>query len=89
MDLSSGTTREAAAKYNSQIEYGADVISRINYARQPGGAEALHRAILQDIDTLIDDLVRARRRSAAATSTAWWPRAIRPCCTSCWGWKPT
>ncbi len=35
-----GITREAAAKYNSQIKFGADVISRINHARQPGGAEA-------------------------------------------------
>jgi uncharacterized 2Fe-2S/4Fe-4S cluster protein (DUF4445 family) len=57
VDLISGTTREAAAKYNSQIKYGADVISRINCARQPGGAEALHQAVVQDVETLIDDLV--------------------------------
>jgi uncharacterized 2Fe-2S/4Fe-4S cluster protein (DUF4445 family) len=56
IDLASGTTRDAAAKYNSQIKFGADVISRINYARQPGGAEALHQAIVQDIETLIEDL---------------------------------
>jgi uncharacterized 2Fe-2S/4Fe-4S cluster protein (DUF4445 family) len=58
VDLSSGVTREAAAKYNSQIKYGADVISRINYARQPGGSEALHRSIIDDAETLIDDLVK-------------------------------
>jgi uncharacterized 2Fe-2S/4Fe-4S cluster protein (DUF4445 family) len=57
VDLTSGETCEAAAKYNSQIEYGADVISRINHARQPGGAEALQRAILRDIDNVINDLV--------------------------------
>ncbi len=57
VDLTSGTTREAAAKYNSQIEYGADVINRINGARQPGGAEELHQAIVQDVETLIDELV--------------------------------
>ena len=56
IELASGSTRDAAAKYNSQIKFGADVISRINYARQPGGAEALHQAIIQDIDTLIEDL---------------------------------
>ena len=61
VDLTSGTTREAAAKYNSQIKYGADVISRINSGRQPGGAERMHQAIIQDVETLIDDLVgRAR-----------------------------
>ena len=58
VDLRSGATREAAAKYNSQIKYGADVISRINYARQPGGAEAMHQAVIQDVETLIDDLVQ-------------------------------
>ena len=57
VDLTSGTTREAAAKYNSQINYGADVINRIMHARQPGGAEALHDGIIEDIETLIDDLV--------------------------------
>ena len=57
VDLTSGTTREAAAKYNSQIRCGADVISRINCARQPDGKEAMHQAIIQDVETLIDDLV--------------------------------
>ena len=57
VDLTSGVTREAAAKYNSQIKFGADVISRINYARQVGGAETLHQAVIQDVETLIDDLV--------------------------------
>ena len=57
VDLVSGATREAAAKYNSQIKFGADVISRINYARQAGGPEEVHRAITQDIDALIDDIV--------------------------------
>jgi uncharacterized 2Fe-2S/4Fe-4S cluster protein (DUF4445 family) len=58
VDLNSGITREAAAKYNSQIKYGADVISRINCARQPGGAEALHQAVVQDVEGLIEDLVK-------------------------------
>jgi len=61
VDLTSGTTREAAAKYNSQIEYGADVISRINFARQPGGAETLQRTIIRDVETLIDDLTERAR----------------------------
>jgi uncharacterized 2Fe-2S/4Fe-4S cluster protein (DUF4445 family) len=58
VDLRTGATREAAAKYNSQIEYGGDIISRINYARQPGGAETLQRAVLRDIDSLLNDLVQ-------------------------------
>jgi uncharacterized 2Fe-2S/4Fe-4S cluster protein (DUF4445 family) len=58
VDLASGLTREAAAKYNSQIRFGADVIARINHARRPGGAEALRRAIAGDIETLVDALAR-------------------------------
>lgn len=58
VDLVTGVTLEAAAKYNSQIRFGADVINRINHARRLGGAEALHQSIIQDVETLIDDLVR-------------------------------
>ena len=58
MDLTTGTTREAAAKYNSQIKFGADVIHRINSARKPEGADALHQSIVQDVETLIDELVQ-------------------------------
>lgn len=61
VDLTSGTTCEAAAKYNSQITYGADVITRINYARQPGGAETLHNAVVEDVEALIEDLVQRAR----------------------------
>jgi len=55
VDLVHGTTREAAAKYNSQLSFGADVIGRINHARQPHGGEELQRAVVKDIDTLIED----------------------------------
>ena len=58
VDLTTGATREAAAKYNSQIDYGADVIARINSARQPGGAERLHKAVVEDVETLLEDLVK-------------------------------
>ncbi len=61
VDLTSGTTRAAAAKYNSQIEYGADVINRINHARQPGGATTLHEMIIHDVNALIDELIERAR----------------------------
>ena len=77
VDLTSGVTLEAAAKYNSQIEYGADIITRLNHARQPGGAETLQRLIVHDIDSLINELVQ-RTRSDAATSTAWSRRETPP-----------
>lgn len=58
VDLATGATRATAAMYNSQIRYGADVISRINHARRPGGAEALHQTVLRDSETLIQELAR-------------------------------
>jgi len=61
VDLITGVTREAAAKYNSQIEFGADVISRINHARDQGGVEQLQRSVISDVETLIEDLVRRAR----------------------------
>ncbi len=61
VDLKTGATREAAALYNSQAGFGADVISRINYARRPGGAAELHRAVVHDVETLIEDLVQRSR----------------------------
>jgi uncharacterized 2Fe-2S/4Fe-4S cluster protein (DUF4445 family) len=56
VDLHSGETRAAAAKYNSQINFGGDVISRIQHTRQPGGAKALQRAVVADIDALVAEL---------------------------------
>ncbi len=61
VDLTTGVTLDAAAKFNSQIEFGADVISRINYARREGGRRALHRSIIQDVEGLIDDVARRAR----------------------------
>jgi uncharacterized 2Fe-2S/4Fe-4S cluster protein (DUF4445 family) len=63
VELATGRTLAAAAKYNSQLEFGADVISRINRARSAGGAEALHGAIARDVDILVEDVTR---RSGAA-----------------------
>lgn len=58
VDLSTGLTRDAAAMYNSQIRFGADVIARINHARREGGADALHAAVVRDAGTLIETLAR-------------------------------
>jgi len=58
VDLTTGITRDAAAMYNSQLKFGADVINRINHARRPSGAEELHRSIIQDVEVLIDELIQ-------------------------------
>ena len=58
VDLTTGATREAAAKYNAQVEFGADVIARINFARSPDGADRLHRTVARDVEMLTENLVR-------------------------------
>ncbi len=61
VDLVEGRTVEAAATYNSQIEFGADVITRINFARSAGGLEKLHEVVVADVNNLIDDLLNRSR----------------------------
>ena len=41
-DLVTGQTLDHASAYNEQISCGEDVISRIIYAKRPGGLERLH-----------------------------------------------
>jgi len=62
VDLRDGQTLGQAAKYNSQASYGADVIRRIIHASQTSDNEAaLRRAIVDDLNELIGELVRRYR----------------------------
>ncbi len=64
VDLTTGQTLGASAKYNGQAVYGADVIRRIMYcSEQPDGLMQLHAIIIDDINTLIQEL-RERFRLA-------------------------
>jgi len=57
VDLRSGRTLAAKGIVNPQISYGADIISRINYAiTSPGGQGDLQEAVLGSINGLIADL---------------------------------
>lgn len=56
VDLSSGNTLGAEARYNSQIEYGEEVTRRIIYSDQTG-IEKLQEVIIEDINKLISTLV--------------------------------
>lgn len=46
--------------YNDQITCGSDVISRINYAKRPGGLDELRGRVLGTINTLLDQTTRGR-----------------------------
>jgi len=47
----------AKTDYNSQVACGLDVISRINYARNPTRLEELHKRVVGTINKLINELV--------------------------------
>ncbi len=62
VDLYSGQTLGHAAKYNSQVRYGADVIRRIIFATQtPENEKAMREAIVGDLNELIDQLATKYR----------------------------
>ena len=65
VDLSAGQTLGAAARYNSQAAYGADVIRRIIWCgSHPGGLQELHEVVVGDVNALIRELQDRFRLSA-------------------------
>ncbi|MCX5769746.1 MAG: ASKHA domain-containing protein [Candidatus Hydrogenedentes bacterium] len=58
IDVATGQSLSSAAKYNSQAVYGGDVLRRIMYCiEQPDGLTQLHTAVIEDINTLIRELL--------------------------------
>jgi uncharacterized 2Fe-2S/4Fe-4S cluster protein (DUF4445 family) len=57
VDLASGKTLAANARYNSQSAFGEDVISRIIYASSPEGLRQLQKTVVDDVNGLISALV--------------------------------
>ncbi|MFP7753389.1 hypothetical protein ACLG6S_01815 [Thermodesulfobacteriota bacterium B35] len=63
LDLQTGSTLARAHTPNRQIEYGADILSRIHFAATGGKAEAggltrLQQAVVESINSLAGDLAR-------------------------------
>lgn len=65
VDLLSGKVVDTAAEYNQQISCGEDIISRIVYAKRPGGLEHLQRLVIQTLNGLIENL--AERQGISPT----------------------
>jgi uncharacterized 2Fe-2S/4Fe-4S cluster protein (DUF4445 family) len=55
IDLLSGETVGVAGTLNGQIRFGADVITRIFHAAQPGGMEDLRTSVIEDINRLVGE----------------------------------
>lgn len=56
VDLLSGETLAHGHRPNSQGEHGADILTRIHFATRGEGLHLLHRAVIADINALIDAL---------------------------------
>lgn len=56
VDLSDGSVLGTATSYNRQIRRGADVISRIDYARTPARQAELRGMVLETINGLVNEL---------------------------------
>ncbi|MGQ9629271.1 MAG: ASKHA domain-containing protein [bacterium] len=59
VDLRRMETIDIRSSYNGQMIYGEDVITRIIHASEMGGLGGLHRAIVDTINNLVEDLIRA------------------------------
>ncbi|MBL7091950.1 MAG: DUF4445 domain-containing protein [Candidatus Omnitrophica bacterium] len=46
------------ATHNKQVSFGSDVITRIVYATESGGLEKLHHAVIDNINAIIQELVK-------------------------------
>ena len=55
VDLTTGETIDADARYNSQMQHGEEVTRRIRYAEE-NGPEGLQEAVIEDINELIYSL---------------------------------
>ena len=67
VNLRTGTAVDVGAHSNSQERYGAEVMSRIDHARTPGGLAALQAAVVGDVNRILGE-------SCARTAVA--PRDI-------------
>ena len=58
VDLNSQKVLGSKASYNPQVDFGEDVISRIIFAQHEKGMEKLHHAVIDTVNTLIDNLIK-------------------------------
>jgi len=70
IDLCTGRILATRTDYNAQIPCGLDVISRINYARRPGGLEELRRRAMDTLNRLVLDAVDGRQVEASEIRSA-------------------
>ncbi|MDD4910027.1 MAG: ASKHA domain-containing protein [Candidatus Omnitrophica bacterium] len=58
VDLNTRKILGTKGTYNKQAAFGSDVITRIIYAAEEGGLEKLHHAVIDNINSIIQELVK-------------------------------
>jgi uncharacterized 2Fe-2S/4Fe-4S cluster protein (DUF4445 family) len=58
VDLVSGEVLAEEGRFNGQISYGEDVITRIVYAEKPGGLNKLHEVVVDTINQVIATIIK-------------------------------
>ncbi|MFW6054924.1 MAG: ASKHA domain-containing protein [Thermodesulfobacteriota bacterium] len=58
VDLETGTVLASADHANPQIRIGPDILTRIHFAEQSGGAKELQAMLIQDMQAAVDKLCR-------------------------------
>lgn len=59
IDLNTGDVLGTRIAFNKQAPYGSDIITRIIYGSNPEGLRILNEAVLDNINEIIEDLVKA------------------------------
>ncbi|HKD84116.1 MAG TPA: ASKHA domain-containing protein [Terriglobales bacterium] len=70
VDLSDGSLLATQTSYNLQIRRGADIITRIDYARTPERLEELRGLVLETINTLLGQMVASAGIEASQVRAA-------------------
>ncbi|MES0363578.1 MAG: ASKHA domain-containing protein [Desulfobacteria bacterium] len=68
IDLKAGKVMAEHAEYNGQIQYGADVITRMVFAQKSEGAETLQTVVVSSINQVIDELLEQSGSSKSSIS---------------------
>ena len=71
VNLTDGSVLATQTSYNLQIRRGADVITRIDYARSPERLEELRSLVLETINTLVEQTAQAASVEAAGIRAAY------------------
>ncbi|MCK8816886.1 ASKHA domain-containing protein [Natroniella sulfidigena] len=71
VDLATGKVAAREGSYNKQANYGDDVISRINFAKEnEGGLAKLNQAVIGTMNSLIDEIVSQQEIEQSQIKTA-------------------